>query len=385
MNKNIITSSFIIWATLFLLLGCDSLPDINETFAGRKVDYKKQSRSIDRLEMPPDLISAETEDMLAVPELATTQKAKASDYTATTVGAPASTRLPLGQQVLPRLENIELLKEGNVRYLRIHAPREQVWNKMREFWINKGMLIKRESPSTGILETEWAENRADIPQGPIRNTLGKVLGSLYSAATRDKYRVRIEATTTPDVTEMYITHYGMKEVLEGDEGDRTVWVFRPRDPELEAEMLGSMMIYFGVETQKAKLLLAQQKQQRKDKAVLGRNARGVSQLMIKEPFPRAWRRTGAALDRISFIVEDRNRSRGIYYVQYADPLAEETKGGWFSSLKFWGNDVEDKSKYQIKLTDKKEYTAVSVLDEQGKELTSDTAYRILTLLYEQLK
>lgn len=391
-------SHIIVLILLVSLIGCDSMSGINDSFSGRRVDYKKQSRSIDRLEMPPDLISNETEDALQIPEVAQ-QSVKASDYQQT-VGSRTNNHpvivntrhkrltasVPLQQQVLPQQDNIELLKEGNVRYLRIHAPRQEIWNKMREFWINKGILIKRESPATGILETEWAENRADIPQDPIRNTLGKYLGSLYSAATRDKYRVRLEATADPDVTELYITHYGMKEVLEGNEGDRTIWVVRPRDPELEIEMLGSMMVYFGVQAQKAKTLLALHQQKKKDKAVLSRNGKGIAQLVIKQTFPRAWRRTGAALDRISFVVEDRDRSKGIYYVQYADPLADETKGGWFSKLKFWGDDHSVKRKYQIHLSAyQKDYTLAQVLDEKGGILSSDTAYRILNLLYEQLK
>ncbi|MFK5894054.1 MAG: outer membrane protein assembly factor BamC [Pseudomonadota bacterium] len=375
------TKLIIILISQAMLLGCDSMPDINDTFSGRKVDYKKQSRSIERLEVPPQLITTEATEAMVIPDIV---EQSAENGTSAKFQTRVS-QIPLSQQVLPVQENIELLKEGNVRYLHIKGSKEQAWNKMREFWLSKGMLIKRETPTTGILETEWAENRADIPQDAIRSALSKVFDGLYSAGTRDKYRVRIEQSMKAGYSELYLTHYGMEEVLEGHEGDRTIWINRPRDPELEAEMLGSMMVFFGLEEHKAKMLLAKKAKQRKDKAVIVRNVKGESLLFIKETFPRAWRRTGAALDRISFIVEDRDRSNGIYYVQYADPLADETKSGWFGSLKFWGKETKDKTKYQIKLTGKDEETIVKVLDGNGQENISGTAYRILTLLHEQLK
>jgi outer membrane protein assembly factor BamC len=372
----------IIVVSQVMLLGCDSMPDVNDTFSGRKVDYKKQSRSIERLEMPPQMISSEANDAMVIPDIAD----QSTEYTSADKSSNRVSRIPLSQQVLPIQEDIELLKEGNIRYLRLKGNKEQAWNKMREFWLSKGMLIKRETPSTGILETEWSENRADIPQGPVRSALSKVFDGLYSAGTRDKYRVRIEQSTKAGYSELYLTHYGMEEVLEGQEGERTIWVNRPRDPELEVEMLGSMMVYFGLEEHKAKAILAKKAKQQKEKAVIVRNAKGESLLFIKETFPRAWRRTGAALDRISFIVEDRDRSKGIYYVQYADPLADETKSGWFGSLNFWSkNTTKDKTKYQINLKGKDEETIVNVLDGSGQEDTSGTAYRILTLLHEQLK
>ncbi|MFK5984035.1 MAG: outer membrane protein assembly factor BamC [Pseudomonadota bacterium] len=377
-----IRSKLIVLSISTILLGCDSMPDINDTFAGRKVDYKKQSRSIESLEVPPQLITSEISNAMVIPDVV-------EDPTQISSLAKANTRvrqIPLSQQVLPTQENIELLREGNVRYLRLKGSKEQAWNKMREFWLSRGMLIKRETPATGILETEWAENRADIPQDGVRKVLSTVFDGLYSAGTRDKYRVRIEQSTEAGYSELYLTHYGMEEVLEGHEGERTIWIKRPRDPELEAEILGSMMVFFGLEEQKAKLLLANKAKKRQEKATIARNNKGQALLLVKETFPRTWRKTGSALDRINFIVEDRDRSKGIYYVQYADPLADETKGGWFSSLKFWDkNKTKDKTKFQIKLTAKEDETLIQVQDENGKEVLTDTAYRILTLLHEQLK
>ncbi|MCU7800236.1 MAG: outer membrane protein assembly factor BamC [gamma proteobacterium symbiont of Lucinoma myriamae] len=365
------------------LAACDSMPDLNDTFAGRKVDYEHQSRDIQPLEIPPDLTTATYDEMMVVPDINTGGgSASYQDYAKERQGNRV-----VVDKVLPEQNNIKLIREGeDVRHLVITGTKDQVWEKMREFWLNSGMLIKRENPATGILETEWAENRADIPQDFIRSTLSLVLESFYSAGTRDKYRVRIEDSGEDNQINLFLTHYGMEEVIENETTERTIWKPRPRDPELEAEMLGRMMVYMGVEEQKAKALLARSATKKVDRATISRNAQGNSRLVVKETFPRAWRRTGVALDRINFVVEDRDRENGLYYVQYVDPLAEEGGEGFFSKMKFWKDKVAvDQSKYQIKLFPRGDDTVIIVLDSNGQPDTSKTSYRILNLLHEQLK
>jgi len=372
------TKLALVIAVASVLSACAALDD---TFAGRKVDYKKQSRDVEPLEIPPDLTTATYDELMVVPDINTGGSASFQDY-----ASERQNNRVVVDKVLPEQDNIQLIREGiDVRHLVISGTKDQVWEKMREFWLNSGMLIKRESPATGILETEWAENRADIPQDFIRSALSYVLESFYSAATRDKYRVRIEASDEPGNVNLYLTHYGMEEVIENEITERTIWKPRPRDPELEAEMLGRMMVYMGVEEQKAKTMLARSETKKVDRATISRNAQGNSRLVVKETFPRTWRRTGVALDRISFVVEDRNRDNGLYYVKYVDPLAEE-KGGFMSGLKFWEDKTTvDQSKYQIKLFPRGDDTVILVLDSNGKPDTSKTSYRILNLLHEQLK
>ena len=46
---------------------------------------------------------------------------------------------------------------------------------------------------------------------------------------------------------------------------------------------------------------------------------GASRLVVDDSFDRAWRRVGLALDRTGFTVVDRDRSKGLYFVRYANP------------------------------------------------------------------
>ena len=339
---------------------------------GKKADYKK-ARTTESLEVPPDLTATSIKEAPDLPSAAGTSLSE-MNRSAPAAGTPT---------VLPQAGDIRVEHDGNQEWLLIRAKPAQVWPKVREFWLQQGFLIKMEDPRLGILQTGWNENRADIPSDIIRNTLGKVLDFVYSAATRDQFRVRLEHGTTPDTTELYLTHRGMEEVVTGTAEDRsTMWKPRPSDPELEAEMLKRLMVFLGASEEKAKTALTGQPQAQR-RAELVSDSSGVM-LIDKEDFSRAWRRTGVALDRVGFAVADRNRADGVYFVRYNDPLAGEEKG-FLSKLAFWSSDEEKAKQYRIVLQAQGPETHIIVRNEQGERENSSTAKRILTLLEEQLR
>ena len=236
------------------------------------------------------------------------------------------------------------------------------------------------------METDWAENRARVPDGFIRNTLGKLLDSVYSTSERDKFRTRLERGREPGTTEIYISHRGMEEVYTSLAEDETKWQPRPADPELEAEMLRRLMVRLGVQEERARTQVASAKAA--PRATLRKGSDGNS-LALNEQFDRAWRRVGLALDRVGFTVEDRDRSKGLYFVRYIDPMLDNKSAdnrGWFSRLKFWGNsDPKQAEQFRVLVKDMGERAEVNVLNKEGTPEKSATANRILTLLHEQLK
>lgn len=360
------------FAGLMLMSGCSLYDKLAP--GAKKVDYKK-SKPTDTLEVPPDLSSH------------TINEAPASIDIAGTTYSDFGTDLPAGggATVLPDQANMRVERDGDQQWLVVYGAPDQVWPQVKEFWIQEGFLIKKEDPRVGILETGWLENRADIPQGPIRNVLGKVIDSAYTAPTRDQYRTRLERGGEAGFTEIYVTHRGVEEVVSGSAIDpTTTWQPRPTDPELEAEMLKRLMVFLGVEEQKASVMVAQQKEQSVRAQLV--SDRSGDMLIINEDFSRAWRRTGVALDRVGFAVDDRNRSDGIYYVQYNDPLASQDKEGFFTRIGWWSADDEaEGAQYQIELQANGPSTNVIVNNAQGERDTTSTAKRILTLLEEQLK
>ena len=371
-----------------LVSGCGgSLQRILEdTVASSDADYKS-SRRLPPLEIPPDLSSDSIRESLVVPssgEISASQLERTQARTGVQTGGP----------VLPQQDDIRVERNGDKRWLVVAARPEQVWPKVREFWLESGFLIKSEDPSIGIMETDWAENRADIPKGVIESLLSKVSDSFYSASTRDRFRARLERGAEEDTTEIYVSHRGARENrdgtgprdLAGSGNDLYRWEPRPADPELEAEMLTRMMIYFGVSREIANERIAGTRE-RAPRAHLVKDDTGGPVLALREDFSRAWRRTGLALDRVGFTVEDRDRSRGLYFVRYVDPADEDSKDdGFFSGLKFWGDDPKPQdTEYLISLIGGDSSTQVVVLDKSGERDRSRTAGRILGLLHEQLK
>lgn len=153
-------------------------------------------------------------------------------------------------------------------------------------------------------------------------------------------------------------------------------------------MLRRMAVYFGLDEKRSHTQFVRARQV-KQRALLSRKDDGEASLSIKEDFARAWRRTGLALDRVGFTVEDRDRSKGFYYVRYIDPLKDSNSGGEKGFLDrfnfFSSSDDKDKNtKYTVSLIDRGAETEVRVLNEKGKNENSSTAYRILTLIQEQL-
>lgn len=381
-------SRFILFFLLLqILAACTSLEEIEGMLPDRKVEYKKSKQAGANLEVPPDLSSSSINDTLVIPGEAGLGSATYSDFASRDMTPSGYAR---SSGVIPKLDDIQVQRDGDKRWLVIKATPDDVWARTVDFWQENGILMVEQDPSIGVMVTDWVENRADIKSDFITDTVRKIFDSAYSAATRDQYRVRIERGAEEGTVELFLTHRGMQEEMipnAGSNSERPVWVPRPTDHGLEAEMLRRLMVHMGVANQKASSSLAQKGGAAPSRSQLNRGADKVS-LTIKDEIARAWRLTGVALDRVGFAVEDRNRSDGVYFVRYNDPMKEEEEKGLLSKLAFWKDDdrnIDKENRYQVKLTPNGDITEVVILNEAGARDNSATAVRILTLLHEQMR
>lgn len=371
---------FAVCSAMAAMGGCGS----TSLLEGKKIDYKSAGK-LPPLEIPPDLTSPTADNRFSVPDAAPQGSATFSVYNKERAGQPQT--VTTGSNLLPAQDKIRVERAGTQRWLVVNATPEQVWPVVKEFWQENGFLINLEIPESGVMETDWAENRAKIPLDGIRSVLGKVMDGLYSTSERDKFRTRLERGAEQGSSEIYISHRGMYEVIEGgDGGNRTVWQPRPADPELEADMLRRLMVRFGVDdTRSQSLMTADGKRER---AKVTRSRDGAGNLALDDSFDRAWRRVGLALDRVGFTVEDRDRSKGLYFVRYVDPDIDGKKDekGLLSKLTFWKDGKKDKQEqYRIHIVAANGGSEVSILSKEGVPEKSDTASRIINLLFEQLK
>lgn len=366
---------------LALLGGCGSMSFLE----GKKIDYKSAGK-VPTLEVPPDLTAPSADSKYVVPDVNPQGSATFSAYNTERASQPQAG----SGDLLPEQAKVKVERSGTQRWLVVNATPEQVWPVVKEFWQELGFIIKTEMPEAGVMETDWAEDRAKIPQDAIRSVLGKVVDGLYSTAERDKFRTRLERGSAAGSTEIYISHRGMYEVIQGgDGGNSTIWEPRPANPELEAEMLRRLMVRFGVDEARSKTLVADVSAV-EDRAKLGRSAAGAPMLTVRDPFDRAWRRVGLALDRVGFTVVDRDRSKGVYFVRYVDPDIDgkKTEKGFLSKLAFWSSDDSKKMRqeqYRVLVKESGAACQVEVQDKDGKGAPSETADKILKLLHEQLK
>lgn len=382
-QRNIAQRGLIYAAALTCLAGCSSL---NSALEGGRIDYKSAAKSqAPSLEVPPDLTQLKRDDRYAIVE-ANSGTATASGYNQQRGAQPSPAA---GAAVAPAAAGeMHVERAGSQRWLVIKQTPEVLWPQLKDFWQEAGFLINIDHPETGIMETDWAEDRAKIPQDVIRKTLGRVLDSLYSTGERDKFRTRVERAAN-GTTEVYISHRGAQEVLTGQQKDSTVWTPRPSDPELEAEFLSRLMARLGAEPARAKTMVTGAPlQQARAKLVKGNGSEYVE---VDEAFDRAWRRVGLALDRVGFTVEDRDRVQGLYFVRYVDQGQDaqnkSNEKGFLSRLFSFGSDDKSKSaqRYRVSVKGVGDSSKVVVLDNDGKPETSPIAGKILSLLSEQLK
>ena len=359
----------------WLLAGCESLTGIAPT---KRIDYKSAATG-PALELPPDLTTPRYDDRYQVNTAAGQAAANANKGTRS--------------EFLPTTPDAKLVRAGSERWLVVKATPEQAWNTTREFWQESGFVLAVEQPNIGVMETDFAENRADIPSDFFRRTLGKYLDVFYTTYKQDKYRTRIERGAEPGTVEVFVAHRGMEQVptakIDNSSPAAFAWAVMPPNPALEAEMLTRLMMKFGTPEPAARAAVVQAAIA-PDKARVAKNPDGSFKLTVYDQFDRAWRRVGLALDRIGFTVVDRDRARGVYFVRYGDPdsiAAKKNNQGFLEKLQFWKSDEKDKpDQYQIVVAESAQTTSVvSVQDPGGAPDRTANSEKILGLLQEQLK
>ncbi|MDP1900967.1 MAG: outer membrane protein assembly factor BamC [Rubrivivax sp.] len=357
-----------------LMTGCSTVDGL---FSSDKTDYRNTAAKAKPLEVPPDLTQL-TRESRYQPQGGVVSAAAAGAQpapAAATGSAPATV-------ALSSLSGMRVERLGQERWLVVPQAPELLWPRVKAFWDKRGFALESENATAGVMRTQWAENRTKLPQDVVRRTIGRLLDSFYDTGERDQYSTRIERVAGG--SEIYISHRGAHEVYTDERRETTTWRARPNDPQLEAEMLSQLMVDLGSMAEPAKAATAAATEAPgPDKPVPSADA---TSLVVQEPFDRAWRRVGLALDRGGFTVEDRDRTAGLYYVRYVDPksVGKEEPGFW---AKLWGDKTNPQAalRYRIALKPTGEKTTVSVQSSTGAAETGENAKRIVALLVNGLR
>ncbi|MBB5401452.1 MULTISPECIES: outer membrane protein assembly factor BamC [Paraburkholderia] len=384
------------------------------TSSPTKIDYRSDSRSKQvSLAVPPNMID-ETADQRSLPP----QGGETSLSTLKQVQAQA----PAGDAVavVPPVQGIHIQRDGTESWLVIdNKTPDQAWPQIRRFWQEQGFLLVVDQRDKGVMETDWNETHAQINDGFIRNTLSKAMGNSYVSSERNKFRTRLEAAPKGG-TYVFVSQKGMREAITGTNNESTQWQPKPNDPALEQEYLKRLMASLARAesgaggTQNAELspagaqiapnaatagaksataavvaqnvaLAAQPSTPDVDSANNTSAQLSSTELTLGEPYDRAWLRVGLALDRSNFTVDDRDVSRGLYFVRYVDPKDMSSAEQGFWSQVFHGRKEKVAKEYRVNVRAvTPNQTRVAVVDDKGQVDESSQAKQIMSLMAYQL-
>lgn len=378
---------FALFFSLLILGGCSALGLDN-----KRVDYKSGASQVPTLEVPPDLTAPVARSKHTIPGSDGENAANYSDF----VKEGQVTQVGVDSTVLPEVMNVHLERSGTQRWLVVGSKVEINWPLVKEFWREQGFTIKSDNPAAGLIETDWAERRANIQKSGLSKILSKIFDKLNSSGEQDMYSTRLERSKDGNSSEIYISHRGMEEALDVDKNGYK-WRSRPSDPELEARMLQLLMIKLGggAENQ-VQAEHASKSQETLDKsssraAIMPKlqDINGSKIIMLNEPFDKSWRKVGLALDQAGIEIKDKNRVRGIYFVNASKDSSKEKS--WVDSLMFWRSDSDRKStknstkgaaRYQIFVRENNAGSEVGALN--GNSGNDEATQRLTELLYKQL-
>jgi outer membrane protein assembly factor BamC len=371
-------------ALILVLPGCGTSV-INDVVPDQRLAYKKQREAGENLEIPPDMTAGSFDDALDIPPIG---GATYSEYS----GSRAQRqRVAADGDVLPAIPNVELKRRDSERWLEVQASPQQVWPKVVAFWREQGILLTEQDPAVGVMRTDWLDNRAEIRRDFVTRMISKVAEGIYATSTRDQYSLRLEPGTSPGTTDIHLTHRGMEERLVTNaigDGSRTIWEPSGSDPSKEAEMLRRLMVFLGASEQRAAAATPVSGAATQAVGVRLVTEGGYPTLVIQEEFRRSWRTVGSALSRAGFAIEDRDLSRGVYFVRYAgqDGTDDAERRGFMSRMAFWRKDEVDPVKqYQIRVQGDDSESRVTVLDASGNPDATESGQRILSLMQEQMR
>ncbi|MDN3576476.1 outer membrane protein assembly factor BamC [Chitinimonas viridis] len=353
-------------------------------------EYAQARKSIQRkdLEVPPDLATPGVNNTYDIPGLS-----------GVTLSAAGQKALESGA-VLPKFDKVRMESASGQRWLVVSAPAETVWPQARQFWLDQGFKLTIDNPLAGILETNWAEERPELPVGTIRAALQRGLGTLYSSGMVDQYRMRIERGTEAGTTEIYISHRGMEENFIGANREDTRWTKRPAEPAREAEQLKKLLVRLGVTADTANQVVnstttadsssTTAATSSGERASMITMADGKQAIQLAEGFDRAWRRVGLALERAGYSISDRDRSLGVYYIRPGVMQTAKEGSSFWDTLAFWKSeekkvDAPLSYEYVVIVSGKDSRTVVRVGGKDGNALPDTTVGNVLNPLIGELR
>ncbi len=362
--------------TSVAMVGCSTVDDL---LGQDQVDYKSTVRA-DPLSLPPDL----SDTQISAPQYSITgNTASVLAYNESQERTAASNQ---GLNVLPEVDGMKVIRSGNTRWLQIDADPNAVYPRLISFWNNEGFTINRDNPQAGIIETDWAENRAKIPGNFLRRTLGSIIDMVSDSGERERFTTRLERHG--DTTEIYINHQRMVETAMDRDGTTFKWLPAEEDPGLNAVMLSRLMAFLGAEEERAQNAVRNAQETPSSQTSSASSEltpiEGQTALNSSLSTDDTWRRVGSSLSRAGFTIDESNLANGTYVVRYLDTDTGEKRQASNFISRLWGDEGNiTPVSYTVKITPQAHGSKISIFNKDGQEENTTTGARILRVIAER--
>jgi len=358
-------------STLALIIsgtsGCGWLWGDDGYFRDRGSDYL-QARQVAPMQVPADVELRPIEPLLPIPQQVADSRST-GEYE-----VPRPQRLVVAEET----SEFSLQTSEDARWLVAMRPATQVWAAARQFFTENGFQIAEERPQTGEFVTAW-QTRDQLAPALVRD-----LG-LGDGETR--VRVRVEPGVQRDTSEIYVLSVQRPAGSTAD----VAWPESPVNAELDRVLLDELQVGLtkGAEQGGSASLLAEREYDAPSRVTLSEAGSGNPMLQLDTDFNRAWSSVGRALQASDILVEDLDRSLGIYYINLAEGAANpDEKPGFFSRL-FGGTPDRDEldaraERYQLRVTDAGGNIQVTLDKDLDTVAPADVARRVLNMLKDNL-
>ncbi len=367
MNKS--KKTLIVFMSLIIFQSCSSLTgyisDITATDREDLVVYKKDKKYEDTqfdLETPPDLISPRERNTLDIPEFVKNNDAKL--FTVDT-----------------KLENIELVRIGRDSIISLkNTEKNFLWDKLIEFWRMEGFRLSQKDYTLGTLKTVYLENLSEAQLGTIQKYVGRYIPLLVTPETRDSFKTRI--LEKDENINILVTHYGKEYMSDGDTEFR--WQNRPRDPEIESEMIARLFIYLGGDEAKSRGYTVIKSTGVRNKASLNIDDNGAHTLFVGDIYERVWPQTIRTLETMGVQIISAKEADGIIQITAKEVEEQQQEAGLLDFLVFW-NESENPERFNILIKENQDGVILEIVNDQFTNFTSVASEEVIRALYAEFR
>jgi len=349
-----------------------SIKENTIVLGNKKLNYYS-NKSITSLEIPPDLTSPNYENSFRVSEFSSDVDSKTVNLTNNELNINSK------EKIEKAFVDIEVKKFGNRRWLIVNKSPEIVWELSKQFLKEKGFVIKKSNKKIGVMETDYLENKPEIPAqslGFFRSFLASTVSNVsYTLPSVDSYKIRIEPLNDNTKSEVYLSLSSMAEVSTGD--DRTMWQSKEKDNALETEMLYSLMLFLGSDSTDAREKIVLAKEEGRISVNLSEGLNGYAKLAFKLNLIETWDNLAWALSEANIEVVDKDLKEKTFYIRYVD---NQSIG--FMSKIFGTEAIIQQYQIQLKTLDR-ENTEVYFNDisEQNKPETKKLSHSLFKKIH----